>query len=237
MKLAIMQPYFLPYIGYFQLIAAVDKFVVYDDVNFINKGWINRNQMMVNGQKYMFTIPLSNASQNKLIKEVALSPENNWKSKLLKTIEQAYKKAPHYNHVMPLIEEIIMDNSENIAKYNFFQLTKICDYLKIGTILIPSSEVYNNKHLKGQERILDICLKEGAQTYINPIGGMEIYDNTYFEKNEVDLFFIRSLPIEYTQFKFEFIPWMSVLDVMMHNTIETIQHYLKHYTLIKKDTL
>lgn len=232
-----MQPYFLPYIGYFQLINAVDKFVLYDDVNFINKGWINRNQMLVNHQKFMFTIPLANASQNRKINEVGLSPEKNWRQKMAKTIEQAYKKAPFYQDVMPVIADILDFESDNIAAYNFNQLSRICSYMGIPTELVSSSAIYQNQNLKGQERIVDICLKENAHTYINPVGGMEIYDSEHFENQNIELCFIQSLPAPYTQFTSTFIPWLSTLDLLMHVGRDMFPHYLNQYTLIKKEKI
>ena len=129
MKLAIMQPYIFPYIGYFQLIKAVDKFVLYDDVNFINRGWINRNRILVNGQDSMFTIPLKDASQNKLINEIDVNWDNNWKGKFLKTIEQAYKKAPFYEKILPIIEKTIEVQEVQFNKIIENNLRLICEYL------------------------------------------------------------------------------------------------------------
>lgn len=105
MKIAVMQPYLFPYIGYFQLLNAVDMFVVFDDVNFIKKGWINRNNILVNRQKYLFTVPLKDASQNKLIKEVQIA-DDGWQEKFLKTVAQSYKKAEFFDEAFALIEKL-----------------------------------------------------------------------------------------------------------------------------------
>ena len=167
MKLAIMQPYIFPYIGYFQLIKAVDKFVLYDDVNFINRGWINRNRILVNGTDSMFTIPLKDASQNKLINEIDVNWDDNWKSKFLKTIEQSYKKAPFYENVLPIIKKTIDVQEVQFSKIVENNLRLTCDYLDIRTEVISSSTVYQNTDKKAQKRILDICLQEKANHYIN----------------------------------------------------------------------
>ncbi|HEY0111260.1 MAG TPA: WbqC family protein, partial [Fibrella sp.] len=128
MTLAIMQPYVLPYIGYIQLMNTVDTFVFYDDVAFINRGWVNRNRLLVNGKEYLFTIPLKEASQNKTIREIELANDPKWRGKLLKTIEQSYRKAPQYTVVMPMTERIINFQAENrsavsVADYIFHSFT------------------------------------------------------------------------------------------------------------------
>jgi hypothetical protein len=232
MTIAIMQPYIFPYIGYFQLINAVDKFIIYDDVNFINKGWINRNNVLVSGKAHLFTIPLKDASQNKLINEVELLKNEPWQKKFLKTIQQSYQKAPYYQKVFELIEEIVNLDVRTIYELTLKALKKVCAFMEIETEIISSSTIYNNTHLKGQDRILDICRKEGADHYINPIGGMELYDKAKFEGEGIKLNFIKSLPTPYTQFKDAFVPWLSVIDILMFNNPVEIRAQLKAYELI-----
>lgn len=232
MRLAIMQPYFMPYIGYLQLLNGVDKFVLYDDVNYINKGWINRNRILINGQAYLFTIPLKEASQNKLINEIYLSEDLKWRGKLLKTLEQAYKKAPFYSTALAVTEKIVNLHAEKLNDWIADSFKVLVDYLDIKTEIVPGSSIYKNTHLKAQERILDICLQEKAEHYINPIGGMELYDKTVFEQNGIRLNFIKSKPIVYPQFKNEFVPWLSIVDIMMFNDVPTIKGFLNEYELI-----
>lgn len=227
-----MQPYIFPYIGYFQLIKAVDKFVLYDDVNFINRGWINRNRILVNGNDSMFTIPLKDASQNKLINEIAVNWDNNWKIKFLKTIEQSYKKAPFYTEILPIIEKSIEADEVQFSKIIEQNLRLICDYLNIKTEIISSSSIYQNADKKAQERILNICSQEEVNHYINPIGGIELYDKEEFAKENMQMNFIKSMPVEYKQFKNEFVPWLSVIDVLMFNSKEEIYKFLDKYELI-----
>lgn len=243
MTLAIMQPYFLPYIGYLQLMYTTDRFIFYDDVAFINRGWINRNRMLVNGKEYLFTIPLKDASQNKMIREIMLSDDPKWRGKLLKTVEQSYRKAPYYETVMPMIEKIVnfpaeKDADVSIADYIFHSFTELTAYLGITTALVPSSVVYENSHLKAQERILDICKQEGATQYINPIGGQELYDKDRFAEEGVQLHFIQSKRVEYNQRIGKtgpdaFVPWLSILDILMMSEVNEIRGMLNDFTLLE----
>jgi hypothetical protein len=232
MKIGIMQPYIFPYIGYFQLINAVDKFVIYDDVNFINKGWINRNRTLNNGKESLFSIPLKEASQNKLINEIEVNWDSAWKNKFLKTLEQCYKKAPFYQEILPIIEQTLNVDNEPISKVIENNLRLICHYLDIKTEIISSSAIYQNTNLKAQERILDICLQENATQYINPIGGLELYDKDFFENENIALNFIKSKSIEYPQFKNEFVPWLSMIDVLIFNSKVKVKEFLNNYELV-----
>jgi hypothetical protein len=232
MTIAIMQPYIFPYIGYFQLINAVDKFIIYDDVNYINKGWINRNNILVSGQTHLFTIPLKDASQNKLINEVELSKNDPWQKKFLKTVQQSYQKAPYFQKVFVLIEEIVNLDVQTVYELTLNALIKTSAFMEIKTEIVPSSSIYNNTNLKGPERILDICKQENASHYINPIGGMELYDKSKFEKEGIRLDFIKSVSSPYIQFKNAFVPWLSVIDVLMFNSPDEIRQQLEAYELI-----
>jgi hypothetical protein len=235
MKLAIMQPYLFPYIGYFQLINYVDKFVVYDDVNFIKGGWINRNNLLINKKINMFTVPLDKPSPFVLINEIQLNINfyENWKVKLLRSVEQSYKKARFYKEVYALIENIL-NNHDNtlISKLAVKGIRTICEYLQIETEIVATSEIYNNRHLKGQERVLDICAIEKASQYINVIGGVELYSKEVFKEKEIKLNFIKSHPISYTQFNNEFVPWLSIIDVLMFNSVAETKHLINKFELI-----
>ena len=232
MKVSIMQPYFFPYIGYFQLIANSDVFVIYDDVNFIKKGWINRNSILVNNTSYLFSMPLQNVSQNKLINEIFISDLDKWKMDLLKTISSSYKKAPFYQDVYPLIEKIISFDELNLAIYIQNSIQNLCAYLNINTKLIMSSEIVKNNGLKGENKIIDICLQLGATQYVNAIGGFELYTKENFRVKNIDLKFIKSEDIVYQQFKNEFVPWLSIIDVLMFNNVHDVKQILNQYELI-----
>ncbi len=231
MKVSIMQPYFFPYIGYFQLIANSDVFVIYDDVNFIKKGWINRNTILVNNTPYLFSMPLQNVSQNKLINEIFISESDKWKTDLLKTISSSYKKAPFYQDVYPLIEKIISFDELNLALYIQNSIQNLCTYLKINTKLIMSSDIVKNNDFRGENKIIDICLQLGANQYVNAIGGVDLYTIERFLEKDIDLKFIKSDVIVYQQFKGEFKPWLSIIDVIMFNSPEEVNLILKRFEL------
>ncbi|GHV70715.1 hypothetical protein FACS189420_2960 [Bacteroidia bacterium] len=231
MKLGIMQPYFLPYIGYFQLINAVDVFVVYDNIKYTKKGWINRNRFLLNGKDTLFTIPISKDSDFLDIKDRHIA-DNFDKKKIITQLKSSYSKNPEYQKVMPLVEDCILCMDNNLFDYIFYSLGIICTYLNIKTQFQISSQIDINHELKGQNKVLEICKKMNASVYINAIGGQELYSKEIFKNNGMDLKFIKSNGIEYPQFKHEFVPWLSIIDVMMFNSKEKISDYLNiQYTL------
>lgn len=234
MKIAIMQPYFMPYIGYFQLINAVDKFVFYDDVNFIKKGWVNRNKILVNEKEYLFSVPLEKISQNNLINNsfVNIGEYNNWRLKFLKTLYWNYKRAPNYKEAIALIEKILFSKFETISELSIYSIIEVSKHLNLNTEFIISSQKYQNKDMEKQERLIDICKQEKANHYINAIGGVELYDKEAFQEQGIELSFIESLPIEYKQFNNEFVPGLSIIDVMMFNSVEEIRSMLQKYELV-----
>jgi len=229
MKIAIMQPYLFPYIGYFQLINAVDEFVIYDDVNFIKQGWITRNNILVDKKKYNFILQVERASSFKKINEIIIWKNN---SKLIKTIQQEYKKAPYFNVVYPILQEILLSNETNLSKFLIASLRKITDYLQINTVFRISSEIKKNDELKGQDKVIAICQQLKATNYINAIGGQELYDKVSFSRHEIELSFIKSEPIQYAQFDNDFIPWLSIIDVIMFNSVEETKLLLHKYELV-----
>lgn len=229
MKIAIMQPYFMPYIGYFQLISAVDKFVLFDDVNYIKKGWINRNNIIINKQSNSFTIPLIKPSQNKLIYETFLSEDTSWKAKLIKTIVMNYKKTSQFDKVFPLIESIINYSNNNLSEYIHNSIIQVCNYLEINTEIEKTSRIYSNNELNGQERIIDICLQNKTTTYINPIGGIDLYNKTDFTNRKLNLQFIYSEFIEYNQNTDDFIAGLSIIDLLMNIDTKTFTKHLNSY--------
>lgn len=229
MKLGIMQPYFLPYIGYFQLIKTVDVYVIYDDVQYIKGGWINRNNILLHGQKFMINLLLSGASPNKMINEVLVQRDQR---KLLKTIEVAYKRAPFFKTIYPEIIKICESENLNLAKFVGNSIQTVSKYLKITTKIIYSSEIVKNNELKAHEKVIEICKLLGANTYLNAIGGQELYHRWEFLKNGIDLKFIQTKALSYPQFRNEFVENLSILDVMMFNSIEEINRLLDKYELI-----
>ena len=228
MKVAIMQPYFLPYIGYWQLINIVDKYVILDDVTYIKGGWINRNNILLNNQKHLFTVLLSGASSYRLINEINLMPNQ---AKLMKKLDAAYRKAPYFYEVFELITKIFNYNDKNLAKFVGNSIMLISDYINIKTEFIYSSYLEKDNSLKGQERVLNICNILNATEYINAIGGKSLYNKEKFKANNINLFFINTFPINYKQFNNQFIPNLSIVDVLMFNPVKTIRNMLDNYEL------
>lgn len=227
-----MQPYFLPYIGYFQLINAVDAFVFYDDVNYIKNGWINRNRILVNKHANYITIPLEKASSFKLINEINIIKNKEF-LKALKTIELAYKKAPYFEPIFQLISQIWKDTNNTISDLAVNTCKVICQYLKLETKFYSSSlDFSETKGMERAERLQAICKKLGASEYINTIGGTELYTKEEFKNKGINLNFIKSKDIKYPQYGNEFIPWLSILDVLMFNSPKEINIMLNQFELV-----
>ena len=227
-----MQPYFFPYLGYFQLINSIDVFVYYDDVNFIKRGWVNRNNILVNGQSNLFKVPLIKASQNKLINELEIDLQQSWKINMLKTIKMSYKKAPFFDDIFPILENIINYENANLAKYLINSLEKICNLLNLKKTFILSSDLEKNNSLRGQQKIINICNSLNCSTYINAIGGKDLYNKLDFKKNDLNLKFLNPKDITYSQFNNEYVPWLSIIDLLMFNSKDEIQKFLNNYELI-----
>lgn len=229
-----MQPYIYPYIGYFQLINLVDVFVFYDDVNFIKRGYINRNYILNNNERKGFVVPCKKISQNKKINEVEVLFNYKNKQKFFNQLKHSYSKAPHFEEVYFLIERFLSNfTDEFVSQMAIGTVKTVCNYLGIKTKFKKSSELYSESAiLKGVDRILHICKKELAQNYINPIGGRELYDKNVFNQEQIKLNFIKSNHIVYKQYDNNFIPFLSIIDVMMFNSIENIQTMLNDYELI-----
>ncbi|MFS2015445.1 WbqC family protein [Massilia sp. CT11-108] len=216
MNLAIMQPYFFPYIGYFQLIAAADKFVFYDDVNFIKNGWINRNRLVLAGTTRYITVPLAGASPFLKINQINLQDGEGWRRKLLESLRHSYSKAPYFDDVSALVQEVLVAN-EKISEVAKASLTAVCRHLGLEREFVSSSSIYGNDALSGQARVLDICSKEGATAYYNLPGGKDLYSEQDFARQNISLHFIQPRIEPYPQFTEQFQPGMSIIDVLMFN--------------------
>jgi len=232
MKTAVMQPYIFPYIGYFQLINAVDNFVFYNDVNFIKQGWVNRNRILVNNSDLLFTIPVTGISSNKKIKdtEIALNEYSKWVRKFLATIDNAYKKAPYFSVVNEIIQITLNNKYNSISDLSISSIKNVCEYLDIKPLFILSSHDFlETQSLEKADRLIAICRKLKSNEYINPIGGKELYEKEYFDRKGVKLNFLESKKIIYKQFNNNFIPWLSIIDVMMFNSPIIIKIFLYEY--------
>lgn len=231
MKLGIMQPYFLPYIGYWQLLNAVDRYVIYDNIKYTT-GWINRNRLLLNGKDDMFSIPIKKDSDYLDIVERRVS-ESFDKPKLLRRVSNSYNKAPYFSDAFPVIEKIIEFTSDNLFIYILESIKEICNYLLIDhSKLIISSTISIDHTLKAEHKVLALCKELNADEYINAIGGMSLYDKNTFSDQNINLKFLRAFPSEYKQFNHEFVPFLSILDVMMFNPVERIRQMLAEYELL-----
>lgn len=232
MKIGIMQPYFLPYIGYWQLINTVDKFVIYDNIEFTKKSWIRRNRILLNGKDKLFTLPIKKDSDYLNINERFLSPDYaKERNKILNTIQCAYKKAPFYNTVFPIIKRCFYCEKHNLFEFILYSIIEIMRYLDIKTDIIISSNIDMDHTLKCEKRVMEICKALGGKCYINPVGGVDLYCEEEFSEHSIELKFLKSNDIVYNQFD-KFVPNLSILDVMMFNSREIINEMLQEYTLI-----
>ena len=222
MRLAIMQPYFFPYIGYFQLIAAVDLFVVYDNIKYTKKGWINRNRILQNGKDVTFSLPLKNDSDSLDIRERELAADFRCE-KLLNQIEGAYRSAPYFSSTFPLIDLAVRYKETNLFRFLHHSIVKTCEHLGITTKIRISSGVAIDHGLRSQDKVLALCEAVGANTYVNASGGTELYSKRAFQGKGLELKFIQSKPFEYRQFGDAFVPWLSIIDVLMFNPLDVIR--------------
>lgn len=232
-KIAIMQPYFFSYIGYFQLINAVDEFVVYDNIQFTKKGWINRNRILVNGLVQYISLPLKKDSDYLHVKNRFLS--DTWdveRKKMLNRIIESYRKAPFFKETYEVLERCIMYEDRNLFNFIFYSVQTLVNYFNIDTKLTISSTLSINHQLKGEDKVIAICKEQQAGVYINPIGGVSLYDRERFRSHNLELQFQKSNNIDYNQFINEFIPWLSIIDVMMFNSKDEINTYLINYSKV-----
>lgn len=230
MKVAIMQPYLLPYIGYFQLIKSVDVFVVYDNIKYTKSGWFNRNRFLLNGKDTYFSVSIKGDSDYLDVVERTLAPEFDIK-KLINKFKSAYHGAPNFEQGLSLLNECLLPNEANLFAFIKHSIDRMVERLDIKTSILVSSSIEADHTLKAQDKVIAICKALGATTYINAIGGTELYSREVFRQNGMDLRFIKSRPIEYRQFANDFVPWLSIIDVAMFNDIDTVKSMLDAYDL------
>lgn len=224
-----MQPYFFPYIGYWQLIRAADVFVLYDDVAYIKGGWINRNRILERGQAMYLTLETRGASPNRKINEVMVGDNAG---RLLKTLRQNYAKAPCFDGVMPALETLLTDDEPNLAHRLENLIRGVCARLGIDTQILVSSRLGRDTALDRDQSIVDICARVNATTYVNSIGGRTLYDPDVFAARGLELRFLQPRHVEYAQFGQPFVPWLSIIDVMMFNPPEAVDAMFGEYDLV-----
>jgi hypothetical protein len=231
-RTAIMQPYFLPYIGYFQLIDSVDLFIVYDNIQYTKKGWINRNRLLRDGHDVLFSLPLRGDSDYLDVRERELADSFS-REKLLNQLTAAYRRAPYFPETLPLLERIVRCPDSNLFLFVEQSIMETCRHLEISTEIRRSSSIAIDHRLASQDKVLAICEAVGAGTYVNAIGGKQLYSREAFEARGIDLRFVRPRLFQYAQFGAEFVPWLSIIDVLMFNSIDDVRDAVRtNYELI-----
>lgn len=246
MKLAIMQPYFFPFIGYFQAINAVDKYILYENLDYIKEGWMSRNRVLIKNKTPSYFSPiLEGRSSNKKIYEIELNTNFNWRRKLLNKVFFNYKGSSFFDESYNLIEECINIEGDILFMYNSQIIYKIAEHLEINTEIQYDNKHYlpleqklaegiiqNTQYEKKLMRVFEICKQEKANVFVNAIGGRKLYDKKRFKEDGIDLFFVETEEIVYKQFSDDFHPNLSIIDVLMHNGREKTKELLKNYKLI-----
>ena len=241
-----MQPYFFPYIGYFQAIKAVDKYILYENLNYIKEGWMNKNRIQIKKQKPNYiSVSLQKKSSNKKIKHVELNNLFNWKKKLINKVYLNYKGSAFFYEVFPLIEDCINIEADLLHNYNSDIIKKIAGFLEIETEIQSENREYLDLEYNLEKgfldlgendiktnRALEICKKERADVFINAIGGRELYSKARFKKEGIDLYFVKTNEISYIQFSDQFYPNLSIIDVLMNCGKENTKSLLNNYELI-----
>lgn len=231
------QPYFIPYIGYWQLINAVDVFIISDDYNYINRGWISRNRVLEKGKPRYFNIEISHASSNKKINELSISKETFNKDQKLMQLRNVYRRAPYFIEGYTLMQKIFDYKELNLAYFLENSIKIISDYLEIKTEFLRSSSIPHNCELKKEYKIYDQCKYVGADVYINAIGGQKMYSFDQFEKQGIQLGFIRTKDVRYKQLWYDFVPDLSIIDVIMFNSKAEIKRLLQEYEILWNDEI
>ena len=233
MNVAVMQPYLFPYIGYFQLMASADRFVIHDDVQYIKGGWINRNRILSDGVPRWITLPVARGTHPLTIHQRSYAPGPEGPSRFLRRLEAAYRPAPNFAETFELVRALLLHEDRNVASFNVQALRGIADSIGITTQFVVSSEMTKDDSLKGEARVIAICEALGAETYVNPIGGIALYDHARFAEHGIQLAFLRPEPRAYRQLGTGFVPGLSIIDVLMFNDAATVREVLEEFTLIE----
>lgn len=237
MRLAIMQPYFFPYIGYWQLIHAVDQFVFYDDVQYMRRSYMTRNKILLHSKPHSFTLPVQKAGQKALIREVYIDTKefDQWRDKFLQSLYHAYGKAPYFKQVYPLIEGLLNSPTPKLHSFLKLCIREVMKYLKITTKTVSSNDINYDRRGTAEEKIISICKQCKADTYINPIGGRELYQNSIFEEQGIKLNFLHTEPRPYPQFDLSFRSHLSIIDMLMFLSKEEVADQLNDFQLIENE--
>lgn len=238
-RLAIMQPYFFPYIGYWQLIREADCFVLFDDAQYIRHGWVNRNRILKPGGGWQYIlVPLAKHAMQELIRNVNCHPDKKWRELIIGQLAHYKKRAKYFDETIDLVREALFgSDGQGITDINLSILRTLCAHLDISTEIIISSERgydYSNVGDAG-EWALRISEQIGAKEYINPVAGAHLFSREKFDRSNIKLSFLKSHDLVYSQ-RGDFEPSLSIIDVLMFNGIEGAKVHLKSYTIEPADT-
>lgn len=230
--IAMMQPYLFPYLGYFQLIAAADVFVLGDDLQYIRSGWVNRNRILSNGEAKLITFPLKRDHfELPIMHRQLCEPFAEEADRLINLITESYRKAPYFAQVMPLLERLIRFPRQNLALYAEHAIRELCAFLHIVTPILRGSDLKLPPCQDKQERVINISHNFAATAFLNPIGGVELYDRDHFARNGLLVRFFKMDAVVYRQFTKPFVPNLSIIDVLMFNCVEEVQAMLECYSV------
>lgn len=235
MKVAIMQPYFFPYIGYFQLMAACDVFVLHDDVQYIKGGWVNRNRILLNGESRMITFPVQKGAHDLPINSRNYVEDRQARKAIINLVRQAYSRAPEYRRIFPALEDMLEFEDRNVANFNRNLIECIAGMIGMYCRIVVSSDMDKDDTLTGEQRVLDMCCRLGATDYLNPIGGTELYHSGTFQKHGIALHFLEALDECYEQGAATWVPFLSIIDVLMFNPLTEVRRLLTRYRLINPE--
>jgi WbqC-like protein family len=231
MIVSIMQPYFFPYIGYFQLIYNCDHFVLLDDVQYIKRGWVNRNRILMNGEPLYITLPVLYAPRVLSINQRVYQLDKEIVKQLIKRIEGAYHNAPYFQVTMPLIRETMGFSDSNVAAFNANLICRIAQRLALETPITLSSRLEKDTTLRREERLIEICRVVGASEYVNPSGEVDLYSGASFATRGITLRFLKPSISPYRQFGAPHVPNLSVIDALMFNSPEQMRNLLQEFSL------
>lgn len=227
MKVAIMQPYFFPYIGYFQLMDAVDTFVFYDDAQFMKGGWVNRNRILHKGEAAWWTYPIVREDFRLTIRERRYGKSDAQLASLKGKLEGAYRRAPCFTDTMPVIAAHLAHDDDHVSRFNQAHLEGLAGWLGIDCRFATSSAIAHDRTLSGQARVIELCRQLGATQYFNAIGGLALYDPKAFADAGIELSFVEPGPVSYPQFDAPHVPFLSIVDVLMFNTVPQAKALLR----------
>lgn len=226
-KIAAMQPYLFPYLGYFQLIAAADAFVIGDNLQYVKESWINRNRILVSRQEKLLTFPLKKSAHTARINERFFADDFDQEiASILARIATSYRKAPCFKQAYPLLESVLRHDERNLSRYAEHAIASLCAYIGIDTPLHTASRLGIGECTDKQDRVVRTVSRLGGTVYINPIGGLSLYDADYFRAHGIELLFHKMGDVRYRQFGDAFHPSLSIIDVLMFNSREQVRDML-----------